>query len=115
MEMTDLPTRRSFAHAIEIEMDKFEQIEHPPRDYDILEWWKNHAPQFPMLSEFARKILCIPAASTSSERVFSQTGNIVSFKRTKLQPSHVEQLIFVKKNFEKVNVENCSLSNNELD
>lgn len=37
--------------------------------------WRDHATSFPQL---AKKYLCVPATSCSSERVFSVAGNIVS-------------------------------------
>ena len=38
----------------------------------ILEWWKKNAVFYPRLSILAKKYLCIPASSVSSERVFSR-------------------------------------------
>ncbi len=91
---------------IEVELDKYEQIERPHKqNFNILEWWKVNAATFPLLSQFARNILCIPASSSSSERVFSQSGNIVSNKRTKLDPKNVEKLVYIKENFHKVNTQ----------
>ena len=83
---------------IEVELDKYEQIERPQKqNFKILEWWKANATMFPLLSQFARNILCIPASSSSSERVFSQSGNIVSNKRTKLDPKMLRSLSTSKK------------------
>lgn len=36
-----------------------------------LSWWKNKQRQLPLMSDLARRILCIPATSAPSERVFS--------------------------------------------
>ena len=51
---------------------------------------------FPLLSYLARVVFAVPAASSKSERVFSVAGNIVTPKRTSLNPEKVEQLIFIK-------------------
>lgn len=47
-------------------------------EQDPLAWWKLHRVNFPRLSELACKYLCIPAASSPSERLFSASGNIVT-------------------------------------
>ena len=63
-----------------------------------LAWWKMRAAQYVHLSELAKKILCIPATSVPSERVFSVAGNIINEKRSRLKPDNVDKLIFLYKN-----------------
>ena len=41
---------------------------------NVLEFWKQNQYIYPIMSRLARKNLCIPAASSTSERVFSTTG-----------------------------------------
>lgn len=53
------------------EMVRFEALPRLPIGGDCLTWWKQHAESLPLLSKIAREILCIPAASSKSERVFS--------------------------------------------
>ncbi len=53
--------------------------------------------------ELSCKYLCIPATSCAIERVFSKAGEIVSAKRSKLKPKHVNNLIFLNKNYPKLN------------
>lgn len=65
-----------------------------------LSWWKNNESRFPILSKLAKKYLAIPATSTSSERLFSQAGNIMTIKRTQLTAITFENLIFCKKNWQ---------------
>ena len=43
---------------------------------NVLEFWKQNQYIYPIMSRLARKNLCIPAASSTSERVFSTAGNI---------------------------------------
>ena len=56
----------------------------------------------PILSEFARSVLAIPASSAKSERVFSKGGNIVTVKRTRLNPKKVEKIVIIQENKKRV-------------
>jgi hAT family C-terminal dimerisation region len=46
--------------------------------------WKGHKETFSILSQIARKLLCIPATSAPSERVFSVAGLPISKLRSRL-------------------------------
>src|SRR5579859_5408655 len=54
-------------------------------DQDPLKWWDVNKGQFPILAQLACKYLSIPATSGASERVFSNTGLIISAKRTQMK------------------------------
>ncbi|XP_049447563.1 E3 SUMO-protein ligase ZBED1-like [Epinephelus fuscoguttatus] len=70
--------------------------EHPlSKKENPLTWWEKNAARYPTLAELARSLLCIPATSTPSERLFSAAGNIVSKKRASLSPEHVDMLTFL--------------------
>jgi hypothetical protein len=56
------------------------------------------------LAEIARKVLAYPASSSSSERVFSTSGDIVTAKRMNLDPGSVERLVFYHDNWQKLAV-----------
>lgn len=68
-------------------------------DGDILKYWKKMQGQFPWLSALAKSILCIPATSTPSEKVFSIAGLVVTAKRSCLHPLRVHKIIFVHNNY----------------
>lgn len=61
-------------------------------------WWKTNELQFPFLSKLAKALLCIPATSVPSERVFSTAGDILTAQRASLKSKHVDMLLFLKKN-----------------
>jgi len=67
---------------------------------DVLEFWKNKSIRWPILSQLAVSILCIPATSTPSERGFSTMGRIVSKIRNRIHPETAGTLIFLKENTE---------------
>lgn len=65
---------------------------------DPIEYWSSQS-QFPSaFADFAKKILCIPATSVPSERIFSKTGQVISERRSNLKPKNVNILIFVGQN-----------------
>ena len=67
-------------------------------DVDMLDWWKHHQEQLPLLSFLVRVIFAIPTASSKSERVFSVAGNVVRPNRASLSCEKVEQLVMIKSN-----------------
>ena len=79
---------------IECEFELFMSHPHVKNEKSInpLEWWKKNSEIFPLLSGVAKKWFCIPANSATSERVFSAGGNIVTYKRTRMQPENVDKL-----------------------
>ncbi|XP_044460152.1 uncharacterized protein [Triticum aestivum] len=66
-----------------------------PRDkaLDLLGWWKENAPRYPMLAKIAKRFITIPATSVSSESTFSTTGRILDDYRSSLKPVMVEALV----------------------
>ena len=84
----------------ERECSTYELLADADSSIDLLLWWKVHQQQLPLLSNLARIVFAVPAASSKSERVFSVAGNIVTPKRASLNPAKVEQLITVKCNMQ---------------
>ena len=70
----------------------------PNTDEHPLNWWKEHQYRYPFLARLAMALMCTPATSVPSERVFSTAGDIVTQNRARLQPQHVDTLVFLKKN-----------------
>jgi len=64
-----------------------------------LQWWKNNTKSFPRLAIDAQNLLCIPATSTPSERIFYKAGITVSKIRTSPKQSNVDALTFLNKSF----------------
>lgn len=75
-------------------------LREPLLRYDLcpLEWWKSHEKKYPLIAQIAKKYLCIPATSVSSERCFSTAGNVVTPKRSCLSTENVNLLVFLYQN-----------------
>ena len=69
-----------------------------PWESDPLEWWKGQAVNLPWLALLAKKYLCICGSSSSSERLFSTAGDIVTASRSRLKPEKVRMFTFLAKN-----------------
>lgn len=67
-------------------------------DEDPLKWWQRNRSNFPLLSQLARKYLCIQASSSPSERLFSKAGLISVPSRALLKPGTVDMLTFLAEN-----------------
>ena len=72
----NVASRNDGISATEAELVCFEQMQVGP-DTQLLNFWKQNEPAYPILSKIAREIYSIPASSASSEREFS-IGTLVS-------------------------------------
>jgi hypothetical protein len=60
-----------------------------------LNWWKLNQTKYKLLSEVALHLLCIPATSAPSERVFSVAGLTIAKDRARMAPQTANELIFL--------------------
>ena len=68
-----------------------------PATYDRpLEFWREHATEYPVLSEVARRVYCISANSAQSERDFSSVSHTITDVRSRLSASKVEATEFAR-------------------
>ena len=63
---------------------------------DPLAWWKDNTSKFPLISHVAGALLGAPATSAPSEPLFSQSGMIVTPRRSRLLADRLEQLMFLR-------------------
>ena len=61
-----------------------------------MDYWRQNAFKYPVLSLVTRKYLGIPASSISSERFFSQGALIISKIRNRLNKDTFEKIICLK-------------------
>jgi len=65
------------------------------KDVDMMEFWKDNRALLPQLFKVACRILCVPASSSASERVFSTAGRLLEKRRTNLSPDSTKSLLFL--------------------
>ena len=66
-----------------------------PREANPLAEWENLKSLFPNIYPIAMKYLTMSPTSVPSERLFAQSGQIVTKQRNRLSGKHVNQLLFL--------------------
>ncbi|GAB0089483.1 zinc finger BED domain-containing protein 1-like [Sergentomyia squamirostris] len=83
------------------EWKKYKNFEVPQHaNLDLISWWNDHQNFFPKLHSIAMRIHAIPATSTPSERLFSQAGNLITDKRSRIDPEKVDDILVLKSNWD---------------
>src|SRR6185295_5228179 len=80
------------------EISDYLKLEEIDFEYDPFVWWHERQNKFPVLSSLAKKYLSVFASSTTSERLFSDAGNLITEKRTRISPMLFKRLMFLKRN-----------------
>ena len=88
----------------ENELNQYVNTRCAKSDVDPCEWWAERKTLFPSLSDLARKYLHIPATSVPSKRLFSDTGNHISARRTRLDPNLLRNMVFLKRNMKVMDI-----------
>ncbi|OQV13486.1 hypothetical protein BV898_12234 [Hypsibius exemplaris] len=79
------------------DVDSYVKLPPPSSAKSLLQTWEDYKDVAPRLKLLADRILCVPASSTSSERLFSDAGNIFTDRRTSLGADKLDDL-FLKWN-----------------
>ncbi|XP_053289312.1 E3 SUMO-protein ligase ZBED1-like [Pleuronectes platessa] len=95
-------TQASFPKRVQAdtELTKFLQEDALDAACDPLMWWHDNQRKYPLMAKLAQKYMCICATSTSSERMFSTAGHIVTPERSCLKPHKVNMLVFLARNLQ---------------
>jgi hAT family C-terminal dimerisation region len=72
----------------------------PPASFNLLSWWKCRVTEgkFAVLGPLARLLLGIRPTSVDPERNFSEAGNLLAPKRSRMKPAKAEAVLMVKSN-----------------
>lgn len=82
--------------ALEQEIKAY-SVEQTPFE-DGLVFFRTMNRKFPKLATIVKRLFCIPATSVPSECLFSRAGLIVTDLRNRLNPSNVENVLFLRDN-----------------
>ena len=63
----------------------------------LQDFWSKKEEDFPILSQLAKKYLCVQATSAPSERIFSIASRIISKFRNRLNPENAGTILFIYK------------------
>ncbi|KAK3246248.1 hypothetical protein CYMTET_44206 [Cymbomonas tetramitiformis] len=80
------------------ELDSYLLLPDVPPDIPLLEWWKGHAKDFPILARMARQFLAVPASSAGVERAFSKVGFMHSDLRKSLNEGTIQHSLMAALN-----------------
>ena len=72
------------------------QHEHPTGSLNVLDWWRLHQTDYPILSIMARCVYSTKPASASNERDFSFAGYLDDPLRSNLNTDTFRDLVYVK-------------------
>ena len=67
------------------------------KDFKVLQFWRQ-TNAFPKIKQLVPKVLCVPASSANSERVFSGVGRQLTTKRATLSQARVIKTSFISIN-----------------
>jgi len=80
------------------EVGEYLQLYEIPLQSNSLTWWNEKKDKFPILSNLAQKYLAVSTTSTASKRLFSDTENLLTNKRTCMKPKLFKKIMFLKRN-----------------
>ncbi|KAL5808590.1 hypothetical protein ACOSQ3_029281 [Xanthoceras sorbifolium] len=66
----------------------FEFLDTP--DFNVLQWWREHETNFPILAIIAKQIFGTPVSTVAVEHKFSAGGNVLDERRALLSPDSIQ-------------------------
>lgn len=91
-----VPDQRGSSFNSEEELSHYKAMQVAPASRSPLDFWKCQSTEFPILARVARRVFCISASSTQSERDFSSIGNTITDVRSRLSAKSVESIELVR-------------------
>lgn len=97
-QVAEMTSKRTPTSDAMVETCQYLQQKNIGRKEDPLLWWQQNGSQYPQLQHLAMKYLCVPSTSVPSERLFSKAGELVSARRNRIKPKHINLFLFLNKN-----------------
>ncbi len=85
---------------VEEELRAFMSTCVPDNDQTVLEWWRGHKSDFPLVAELARMVLAVPASQIECERDFLAVGLITQHLRNRIGVENMPAQVFLLKNLD---------------
>src|SRR5579859_3273603 len=76
--------------------DRFISTENDGSIKSGLAWWKMHHHEFPDLARMVRDTLAVPASGCSVERMFSVSGRVANWERSRLHDKTIGDIMMYK-------------------
>lgn len=91
-------SHQSEAVKVETELETYILTPEVDPDTDLLQWWKRHKPNFPRLSNLAKKYLSVLLQEPHQRGFSVWEGALLHCNRACLKPEVVDRLVFLAKN-----------------
>jgi hypothetical protein len=92
--------RQSMAKT-ELKASRHDKVVHVPSNVcDVLNWWCVNEHKYPLVADFARIMLVIPASQIEWERIFSLAYFISQHLRNKMGVENMAARVFITKNID---------------
>ena len=98
---TEITNSHNMIRKISIEIDRYTCIlmkKEQKANIKLISWWQERKLEYPFLFKAVKAMLCTPATSVPSERIFSEAGYISHAKRSKILPVNLDKYLFIKRN-----------------
>jgi hypothetical protein len=90
-------TKKKNVKAAKDEVDRYLELDLQDETYlSPLDFWKKYESKFPSLSRLAKRYFAIPCSSAAVESEFSAAGQIITQRRSSLEPSTVNDILLLR-------------------
>uniref|UniRef100_A0AC35G9F8 HAT C-terminal dimerisation domain-containing protein n=1 Tax=Panagrolaimus sp. PS1159 TaxID=55785 RepID=A0AC35G9F8_9BILA len=86
----------SLPAAVETELNLYYCEKVDQKNYNIVTWWKNNAKRFPAISNFAKRILSIPATCALMDQIFGSLNAINQVERSDMKVENFKNFVLYR-------------------
>ena len=110
---TEMTNSHDIIRKITLEIDRYKSVlmkKEQKANLKLISWWQEQKQEYPFLFKAVKAMLCTPATSVPSERIFSEVGYISHAKRSKILPVNLDKYLFIKRNKQPEKTQDCFIS-----